>query len=57
MKKKLRNKLTLKKETLSSLSKREMNVLRGGETWTCFGSAGCTTDPCPPTYATVCGCQ
>ncbi len=37
MKRKLSNKLTLKKETLSNLTKDAMNVVRGGA---CFGGSG-----------------
>jgi natural product precursor len=36
MKRKLKNKLNLKKETLSSLNKNEMIVLKGGDTYACW---------------------
>lgn len=60
MKKKLSNKLCLKKETLSTLNKIEMNVLRGGyqtEGAWCTDTAPCSYGCIPPTGATLCPCQ
>ncbi len=45
MKKKLSNKLSLKKETLGSLNTNQMNDLKGGGTLAC------------PSYIQSCGCS
>ncbi len=60
MKKKLNNKLNFKKETLSSLNRNEMIVLKGGETYACWtlpltDVAVCTNDV--GCGATRIGCQ
>lgn len=62
MKKKLSNKLSLKKETLTSLTKSQMNILKGGaETDTAFCSdGGFCSDQCPtlrPSANTICNCE
>ena len=48
MKKKLSNKLSLKKETLIALNKKDMSVLKGGSIVTnyCGTYWDCATDPC-----------
>ncbi len=57
MKKTLNNKLNLKRETLSSLNKNEMGVLKGGKTFACptqsRGTCDCPTNSSGPTF---CGC-
>lgn len=59
MKKKLKIKLELKKETLSTLSKTQMNTLRGGETEGayCTDGAPCSYACAPPSHNTLCNCQ
>jgi len=60
MKKKLTNKLSLKKETLNSLTSQEMNILKGGSytVQTCGNTTG-DSCWCTVTVRTIsdCTCQ
>ncbi|MBK7652712.1 MAG: class I lanthipeptide [Flammeovirgaceae bacterium] len=60
MKKELKNKLELRKETFSILSKSQMNTLRGGETDGAYCTdypQGCSNFCAPPSHNTLCNCQ
>ena len=61
MKKKLNNKLSLRKETLNSLTNSEMSVLKGG--YYTDATCSCPQNCAPPfsyvtyTGGTICKCQ